>query len=179
MAKPAFQLRKATIEDFHDYYYLQLHSHFHWLMFDKSEFEEKETDQKNADSKSNFFFSEEDLKMITDYYVKFNREQFVDEFKWYRIFMVIIDHKVVGYVKLEPFNGRLILREWPMAFDYRDSELLEAMLEKIETLRSAKCKAIQVIARAQKSRDFLIRLGYKEKLQPFFEKSFQEKDGTK
>ena len=66
-----------------------------------------------------------------------------------------------------------------MAFDYRDSELLEAMLEKIETLRSAKCKAIQVIARAQKSRDFLIRLGYKEKLQPFFEKSFQEKDGTK
>lgn len=178
MAKPAFQLRKATLDDFPIYYQLHLETIYHWLMFDKSEFEE-ETIDETEETSENFFFSEEDLKTITDYYVNFNEEQFQEEFKWYKIFMVIIDQKIVGYVKLESFNGRLILREWPMEFDYRDPKLLEAILEKIETLRSAKCKAIQVIARAQTSTEFLIRLGYSEKLRPFFEKSFQEKDGTK
>lgn len=169
MANHAFQLRKATINDFSDYYPLQLDSLYHWLLFDRKE----ELVQEEVVTESpNYFFSDEDIKHITDYFENFNQSQFSRDLEVYRIYMITIGHKTAGYVKLEKYNGKLIIREWPMFFEYRSPELLEAILAEIEKLKMPKCKAIQAIALANSSVSFLTQQGYSLKIKPFLEKAF-------
>lgn len=163
MATPVFRLRKATIEDFPEYYQFHLESLYHWLMFD---YEEAKAELNQSQENDDDFFS-----LINNYYLNFNQSQFEKELEDYRIYMVVIDQKSVGYVKLENYCGKQILREWPIAFEHRSPELLAEMLVAIEKLKSPRCKAFQVIAMADSSAKFLISHGYTCRIRPFFEKT--------
>lgn len=163
MANHAFQLRRATIKDFPDYYQLHLESLYHWLMFD---YEEVKNELQTEPEDDEYFGFD-----VNQFYLNFDESQFAQELEWYRIYMVVIDQKSVGYVKLESYNGKQIVREWPMNFEYRDTELLTEILAKIEKLKTSHCRAIQVIAMADSSAKFLFNHGYQLRIRPFFEKS--------
>ncbi len=175
MAKPAFQLRKATTDDFSNFYKFHVHNCYHWLFLDELATEEDnpfEPDSNDEDFEDNYFFSREDLKRIHDDIINFNVNDFENHLKWYRIFMIIVNDKVVGYVKLENYCRQFIVREWTMHYEYMDPSLLSALLEKFETYAPKKANRIQVISMGtQTSRSILEKHGYHARIIPFFEKN--------
>ncbi|MBQ7410349.1 MAG: hypothetical protein IJW20_03095 [Clostridia bacterium] len=173
MANQAFQLRKATTDDFSIFYNFHVHHCYHWLFHDEIAIEEDnpfDTETSEDDFEDNYFFSREDLNRIHQEIVGFNIHDFEKHQKWYRIFMIIVDGNVVGYVKLENYCRKFIIREWTMHFEYLKPELLDALLKKFESLTPIKSKAIQVIAMGKVAEELLIRHGYSGKIKPFFEK---------
>lgn len=169
MAIPAFRFRKATIDDFSDFYPFHLEDANFWLMFDEYNRDEPEVNEPIAES---YFFTEEDVKRIAEYYVNFNENDFQDYLKYYRTFMIYIENKLVGYVALENYCGKMIIREWPLLQEYHNNiPLLEAMLEKIETYRAKKCKGLQAIACSDRAKEFLENHGYSCRCIPFYDKS--------
>ena len=174
MASQAFQLRKATTDDFSTFYNYHVHFCYHWLYLDEiatkvdNPFDKKYCDEEFED---NYFFSKEDLIRIHNEIINFNIHDFENHLKWYRIFMIIIQGKVVGYVKLENYCRQFIIREWTMHYDYMTPELLTELLKKFETFAPKKSTRIQVISMGTPtSKDFLEANGYKAKHIPFFEK---------
>lgn len=173
MARPAFQLRKATTDDFSIFYNFYIHHCYHWLYHDKIATEEDNPfyDESSEDTfEDNYFFSKEDLIRIHKEIIGFNINDFENHLEWYRIFMIIVDKKVVGYVKLEKYCRQFIVREWAMHFNYLNPELLGSLLEKFESFAPSKSKVIQIIASGKVSKEFLIRHGYLVEVKPFFEK---------
>lgn len=173
MTNQAFQLRKATTDDFSDFYKFHVHHCYHWLFHDEIATEEDnpfDYETSEDDFEENYFFSREDLNRIHQEIIGFNIHDFEKHQKWYRIFMIIVDGNVVGYVKLENYCRKFIIREWTMHFDYLNPELLDALLKKFESLTPIKSKAIQVIAMGKVAEELLKRHGYLGKIKPFFEK---------
>ena len=180
MASHAFQLRKATTDDFSCFYHYHVHNCYHWLFLDEiatqvdNPFEYK---SNNEEFEDNYFFSKEDLIRIHKEIVHFNIHDFENHLKWYRIFMIVIDGKVVGYVKLENYCRQFIVREWTMHYEYMNPQLLEKLLEKFETYAPKKSTRIQVISMGTPtSREFLEAHGYTAKHIPFFEKELHPKN---
>ncbi len=161
---PAFRLRKATLDDFSDYYKFYVNPDFHWLMFDPIDCYE----QPDEPFEDNYFFSKEDSERIHQDYINTSKEDFLNHLSWYRIFMVIVDKKCVGYVKLEKYQCQFIVREWPMDFEYRNETLLEGILEKIEPLKPASCSELRIVSLNDSATPFLIAHNYKKDIMPFY-----------
>lgn len=170
MSKPAFRLRKATTGDFSDFYNFYVHQCYHWLYNEEVATEEDNPFDVTFED-DNFFFSKEDQQRIHNEIVGFSIHDFENYLKWYRIFMIIVDSKVVGYVKLETYCKQFIIRGWAMHYDYMDRELLGALLEKFETFAPKTAKVIQVISHGALSKSFLNDHGYTKHACAFFEKS--------
>ena len=170
MAKPAFRLRKATVDDFQVFYNFYVHNCYQWLYND--EIATKEDNPFDVTFEDNDMFSKEDMERIHHEFIDFSVHDFEKYLEWYRIFMIIVDKKVVGYVKLETYCKQFIVRGWAMHFEYMDQDLLDSLLEKFETFAPKKCNRVQVISSGYAlSRDFLEKHGYKARCIPFFEKS--------
>lgn len=171
MAKPAFRLRKATTDDFQDFYNFHVHYCYLWLLLDEIATEE-DNPFEEVEYEDNFLCSKEDMKRIHLENINFNIHDLENHLRWYRIFMIIVDNKVVGYVELENYCKQFIVREWRMHYKYMDPSLLDALLEKFETYAPKKAERIQVIAwDSPHSREFLKRHGYGKHCLPFYEKS--------
>ena len=174
MANQAFQLRKATTDDFPFFYYFHVHTCFHWLFLDEIATEMDnpfKIDLNDEAFQDNYFFSREDSIRIQKEIIHFTPHDFENHLKWYRIFMIVVEGKVVGYVKLENYCKQFIIREWTMHYKYMSSELLSQLLEKFETYAPQKSNKIQVISMGTPtSRKFLEDRGYIAKTIPFFEK---------
>lgn len=168
---PAFRLRKATLDDFSSYYNFRIDHNYHWLFFDPIEEDEsKETKSTDETSKDNYFFSEEDVERIHNEWISFNEKDFENYLKWFRIFMVIIQNKCVGYVRLEKYQSQFIVREWPMEFEFRDAELLSEILKKIEAMQPKSAPQMRIVSWNESAEDFLHSHNYKKHIMPFFEK---------
>ena len=177
MAKPAFRLRKAATADFQDFYNFHLHFCYQWLALDEltneidDPFEEKEFED-------NFFCTKEDMERAHLEHINFNIQKFENYLEWYRIFMIIVDNKVVGYVELETYCKQFIVRDWRMLFDYMDPSLLDALLEKFETYAPKKANVIRVLAyEAPHVNAFLEKHGYHKDIIPFFSKNCSKNPG--
>lgn len=170
MAKPAFRLRKATTDDFQDFYNFYVHHCYHWLYND--EIATEEDNPFDVTFEDNDLFSKEDMERIHHEIVDFSIHDFEKHLEWYRIFMIIVDNKVVGYVKFENYCKQFIIRGWTMHYEYMEQSLLDALLEKFETYAPQKADRIQVISMGTAlSKEFLEKRGYKARCIPFFEKS--------
>ena len=170
MAKPAFRLRKATTADFQDFYNFYVHNCYHWLFLD--EIATEEDNPFDVTFEDNDIFCKEDMERIHHEIVDFSIHDFEKHLEWYRIFMIIVDNKVVGYVKFENYCRQFIIRDWRMHYDYMDPSLLDALLEKFETYAPKKAERIQVIAwDSPHAKEFLERHGYHKHCVPFFEKN--------
>ena len=175
MAKPAFRLRKACVDDFQDFYNFHVHFCYHWLLLDEIATEE-DNPFEETEFEDNYFFAKEDLERIHLEHINFDIHEFEKHLEWYCIFMIIVDSKVVGYVKLENYCKQFIIREWKMHYDYMDPVLLDALLEKFETYAPKKANRIQVIAwDSTHAKEFLERNGYHKHIVPFFEKACTKK----
>ena len=176
MDKPAFRLRKATLADFSDFYNFHIHQCYHWLFNDELATEEDNPFDVTFDVEDNYFFCKEDLERIHREIIDFDIHEFENYLKWYKIFMIIVEDKVVGFVKFENYCKQFIIRGWVMHYDYMDPLLLEALLEKFETYAPKKSNVIQVIAMGRPlARNFLEAHGYHARIIPFFEKSCNQK----
>lgn len=168
MAKKAFRLRRATTDDFP--IFMQFHASFacDWLMFgfNIQESDYIENDEKD-EAEINYFKT-----FSTYFFDEFNIARFKEYLKWYRIFIIYssITGTPIGYVKLENFNGKHIIRRWQMDQNYHDKDMLSQILAECEKKRSSKCKELQVIAMSDDAANFLASHGYKAKVRPFFEK---------
>jgi len=169
MEKAAFRLRKATLEDFSDFYKFYVHQCYHWL-FNESVPTEEDNPFDVTFDEDNYFFSKEDLQRIHNEIVGFNIHDFEKYLTWYRIFMIIVDKKVVGYVKMETYCKQFIIRGWTMHYDYMDETLLGSLLEKFETYAPKTAKVIQVISHGKLAKSFLNNHGYNCRICAFFEK---------
>lgn len=171
MANKAFQLRKATADDFQDFYKFHVHFCYHWLILDEIATEE-DNPFEEREFKDNFFCSKKDLERIHLEHINFDINEFQKHLEYYQIFMIIVDSKVVGYVKLENYCRQFIVREWKMHYDYMDPSLLDALLEKFESYAPKKANRIQVIAwDSPHAKEFLERHGYHNHIALFFEKN--------
>ncbi len=176
MEKPAFRLRKATTADFPDFYNFHIHQCYQWLYNDEIAIAEDNPFDVTFEN-DNYFFCKEDLERIHQELIEFNIHDFENHLKWYKIFMIIVDNKVVGYVKLETYCKQFIIRSWTMHYDYMDSLLLEALLKKFETYAPKKSNVIYVIAMGRSlARNFLEAHGYHARTIPFFEKKLHEQN---
>ena len=172
MAKPAFRLRKATAEDFSTFYNFHVHNCYHWLYHDEKATEEDNPfDVTFEEEQDNYFFSKEDLERIHNEIIGFSAQDFENYLKWYRIFMIIVDNKVIGYVKMETYCKQFIIRGWAMHYDFMEKELLDALLEKFETYAPKKATVIQVISHGKLAKSFLNDHGYTCRVCAFFEKN--------
>lgn len=169
MAKPAFRLRKATTDDFPDFYNFYVHQCYHWL-YNKAVATE-EDNPFDVTFEDNDLISKEDMERIHHEIVDFSIHDFEKHLKWYRIFMIIVDNKVVGYVKMETYCKQFIIRGWTMHYDYMNRELLDALLEKFETFAPKKAEVIQVISHGELAKPFLYDHGYSNRICAFFEKN--------
>ena len=170
MAKPAFRLRKATTGDFQDFYNFYVHFCYQWLLLDEIATEEDDP-FKEHEFEDNYFCSKEDMERIHLETINFNIHDFEKHLEWYRIFMITVGDKAVGYVKLENYCRQFIVRDWRMHYEYMDPELLDSLLEKFETYAPKKANRIQVIAwDSPHVNEFLERHGYHKHCVPFFEK---------
>ena len=86
--------------------------------------------------------------------------------------MIIVDKKIVGYVKMETYGKQFIIRNWTMHYEYMNQSLLDALLEEFETYAPKKAERIQIISLGTPlSRGFLEKHGYTFRCIPIFEKS--------
>lgn len=169
MAKPAFRLRKATTDDFPIFYNFHIHFCYNWLFLD--ELATKEDDPFNITFEDTVICSKECIQHAHQHIINFNIEDLEKHLKWFKVFMIIVDDKVVGYVELENYCNQFIVREWRMHYEYMDIKLLDALLEKFETYAPKKSNVIQVISMGNLAKDFLKSHGYTAKVEPFFQKT--------
>ena len=170
MVKPAFRLRKATTEDFSEFYKFHVHSCYHWLFNEEIAIEEDNL--FDVTFEDNYFFSKEDQQRLHHELVNFNIDDFQKYLQWYRIFMIVVDEKIVGFVKFETYCKQFIIRSWAMHYEYMNPELLKSLLENFETYAPKKSSVIQVISMGYSpARSFLEEHGYHAHTIPFFEKS--------
>ena len=169
MKKSAFRLRKATVEDFQDFYNFHVHYCYQWLFND--ELATEEDDPFHVTFEGNYFCSKEDLERMHNELINFDITMFEKYLQWYRIFMIEVGGKVVGYVKLENYCKQFIVRGWRMHYEYMDEELLGALLEKFETYAPLKAEVIEVISFGGEFPDnFLKSHGYTLDVHPFYKK---------
>lgn len=170
MTKPAFRLRKATVEDFSIFYNFYVHSCYNWLFNENIAVEEDNPFEITFED--NYFFSKENMKVFYDDILNFNIHDFEKYLSWYKIFMIIVDKKIVGYVKMETYGKQFVIRNWTMHYEYMNQSLLDALLEEFETYAPKKAERIQIISLGTPlSRGFLEKHGYTFRCIPIFEKS--------
>ena len=168
---PAFRLRKATLDDFSTYYNLRLDLNYHWLLFDPIEKDEPASNESTENSfEDNFFFSKEDAERIHNERIGFNEKDFTNYLNWFRIFMVIVKNECVGYVRLEKYQSQFIVREWPMKLEFRDTDLLEEILKKIESMQPKSAPRMRIVAWNDSAKDFLNSHKYQKGIMPFYDK---------
>lgn len=174
MSKPAFRLRRATTDDFQTFYNFYVHDCYHWLYHD--EIATEEDNPFDVTFEDTDLYSKEDWEYLYSQIIDFNAQDFEDYLRWYKIFFIIVDKKVIGYVKFENYCKQFIIRNWTMHYDYIDETLLNSLLEKFETYAPKKAKKIQVISPGLTlSRGFLEKHGYHAECIPFFNKSCEKK----
>ena len=167
MANKAFRLRKATASDYSFFKQSMLDPTYDWLMLDTEIL--NLTDNEFDDDSDAHFFNTLGTTLIN----QFDIEMYHNYLKWYRIFIIESPNlkSPIGYVKLELYSSKQILRSWRMPPSHQDDALLSEILAECEKKRYPKCKELQVIAMSQRATTFLESHGYHAKVHPFFKKS--------